>query len=412
MARPPIASLPSMQERLRQLEVATAALITDVSLDGVLRRVVEVAAQVIGARYAAIGVIGPGGKLLESFTTYGIDPQLAQDIGPPPRGHGILGLVIKEGRPVRLPDLTAHPAAHGFPPNHPPMRSFLGVPIVGRRGVFGNLYVTEKRGADQFTDEDEDIAILLAAKAAAAVENARHHEESARLLEEVQQLQRARERFFAMVNHELRNALAAVYGWSEMLVRKRDPATVPRAAFEVLDSAQHAIHLIDDLLDLSRLDEDRLKPVIREVEPTSMATRAMVRVTPAAERKGVTLLLTPTSGLPNCDTDASRVEQILVNLLGNAIKYAPAKSTVLVTITSGEGRVAYRVEDDGPGVPPDDVERIFDIYVTKADEESRGLGLGLPLSRRLARLLGGELHAVSQPGRGGCFVLEVLASAS
>jgi signal transduction histidine kinase len=412
MARPPIASLPSMQERLRQLEVATAALITDVSLDGVLRRVVEVAAQVIGARYAAIGVIGPGGKLLESFTTYGIDPQLAQDIGPPPRGHGILGLEIKEGRPVRLPDLTAHPAAHGFPPNHPPMRSFLGVPIVGRRGVFGNLYVTEKRGADQFTDEDEDIAILLAAKAAAAVENARHHEESARLLEEVQQLQRARERFFAMVNHELRNALAAVYGWSEMLVRKRDPATVPRAAFEVLDSAQHAIHLIDDLLDLSRLDEDRLKPVIREVEPTSMATRAMVRVTPAAERKGVTLLLTPTSGLPNCDTDASRVEQILVNLLGNAIKYAPAKSTVLVTITSGEGRVAYRVEDDGPGVPPDDVERIFDIYVTKADEESRGLGLGLPLSRRLARLLGGELHAVSQPGRGGCFVLEVLASAS
>jgi signal transduction histidine kinase len=412
MARPPIASLPSMQERLRQLEVATAALITDVSLDGVLRRVVEVAAQVIGARYAAIGVIGPGGKLLESFTTYGIDPQLAQDIGPPPRGHGILGLVIKEGRPVRLPDLTAHPAAHGFPPNHPPMRSFLGVPIVGRRGVFGNLYVTEKRGADQFTDEDEDIAILLAAKAAAAVEHARHHEESARLLEEVQQLQRARERFFAMVNHELRNALAAVYGWSEMLVRKRDPATVPRAAFEVLDSAQHAIHLIDDLLDLSRLDEDRLKPVIREVEPTSMATRAMVRVTPAAERKGVTLLLTPTSGLPNCDTDASRVEQILVNLLGNAIKYAPAKSTVLVTITSGEGRVAYRVEDDGPGVPPDDVERIFDIYVTKADEESRGLGLGLPLSRRLARLLGGELHAVSQPGRGGCFVLEVLASAS
>jgi signal transduction histidine kinase len=401
-----------MQERLRQLEVATAALITDVSLDDVLRRVVEVAAQVIGARYAAIGVIGPGGKVLESFTTYGIDPQIAQAIGAPPRGHGILGLVIREGRAVRLPDLTAHPAAHGFPPNHPPMHSFLGVPIVGRRGVFGNLYVTEKRGAEQFTDEDEDIAILLAAKAAAAVENARHHEESAQLLEEVQQLQRARERFFAMVNHELRNALAAVYGWSEMLVRKRDPATVPRAAFEVLDSAQHAIHLIDDLLDLSRLDEDRLKPVIREVEPSSMATRAMVRVTPAAERKGVTLRLTPTSGLPNCDTDASRVEQILVNLLGNAIKYAPASSTVRMTITSGDGRVAYRVEDDGPGVAPSEVERIFDIYVTKADEESRGLGLGLPLSRRLARLLGGELHAVSQPGHGGCFVLEVLASAS
>ena len=97
----------------------------------------------------------------------------------------------------------------------------------GRRGVFGNLYLTEKLGGEAFTDEDEHIAVLLAATTAAAVENARLHEESARLLEEVQQLHRTRERFFAMVNHELRNALAAVYGWAEMLVRKKDPATVP-----------------------------------------------------------------------------------------------------------------------------------------------------------------------------------------
>ncbi|HST07602.1 MAG TPA: HAMP domain-containing sensor histidine kinase, partial [Gemmatimonadaceae bacterium] len=161
------------------------------------------------------------------------------------------------------------------------------------------------------------------AKTAAAVENARHHEQSARLLAEVQQLQRARERFFAMVNHELRNALAAVYGWSEMLVRKRDPATVPRAAFEVLDSAQHAIALINDLLDLSRLDEDRLKPVIRRVDPVSIARHAVGRVTPAASLKQVDLQLAARIGLPNCETDASRVEQILVNLLGNAIKHAP-----------------------------------------------------------------------------------------
>jgi len=356
-------------------------------------------------------VIGPGGKVLESFTTYGIDPELGERIGPPPGGHGILGLVVREARPIRLPDLTRHPDSHGFPPHHPPMRSFLGVPIVGRRGAFGNLYLTEKSGGEPFTDEDEDIAVLLAAKAAAAIENARHHEESARLLEEVQQLQRARERFFAMVNHELRNALAAVYGWSEMLVRKRDPATVPRAAFEVLGSAQHAIGLINDLLDLSRLDEDRLKPIIRVVEPASIAKRAMGLVTPAAERKEVALHLVASPELSNCATDASRVEQILVNLLGNAIKYAPGRSVVQLRIAASDGRVVYRVEDDGPGVPAGDIERIFDIYVTRADEESRGLGLGLPLSRRLARLLGGELRAISRPGRGGCFILEVPASA-
>ena len=387
-------------------------MITEVSLEGVLARVTQVAAEVIGARYAAIGVLGSDGKMLEHFTTYGIDDEQRARIGAPPQGRGILGLIIRDAKPLRLPDLIRHPDSCGFPPHHPPMHSFLGVPIFGRGGVFGSLYLTEKAGGEEFSEEDEDLAILLAAKTAAAVENARHHQESARLLAEVQQLQRTRERFFAMVNHELRNALAAVYGWSELLVRKRDPATVPRAAFEVLDSAQYAIALINDLLDLSRLDEDRLKPVIRRVEPVSMARHAVGRVTPAANLKQVALHLTPSPGLPNCETDASRVEQILVNLLTNAIKHAPERSSVTLSITAVNARVVYRVEDEGPGVLPGDAERIFDIYVTKADEEAQGLGLGLPLSRRLARLLGGELHAVSHPGKGGCFILEVPAGQS
>jgi signal transduction histidine kinase len=402
----------SIQQRLKRLEVASSLMITEVSLEGVLTRVAQVAAEVIGARFAAVGVLGSDGKVLEHFTTFGIDDELRARIGRPPEGHGILGLIIRDAKPLRLPDLTRHPASCGFPPHHPPMNSFLGVPIFGRSGVFGSLYLTEKVGGEEFTEEDEDLAILLAAKTAAAVQNARHHEESARLLAEVQQLHRARERFFAMVNHELRNALAAVYGWAELLVRKRDPATVPRAAFEVLDSAQYAIALINDLLDLSRLDEDRLKPVIRRVDPVSIARHAVGRVTPAATLKQVVLNLIPNPALPNCETDANRVEQILVNLLGNAIKHAPERSSVTLSIAAVNERVVFRVEDDGPGVPLTDIERIFDIYVTKADEEAQGLGLGLPLSRRLARLLGGELHAVAHPGKGGCFILEVPASQS
>jgi signal transduction histidine kinase len=290
------------------------------------------------------------------------------------------------------------------------MHSFLGVPIVGKRGIFGNLYLTEKLGGEVFTEEDEDIAILLAANTAAAVENARLHEESARLLEEVQQLHRARERFFAMVNHELRNALAAVYGWAEMMVRKKDPTTVPKAAFEVLDSAQQAVGLINDLLDLSRLDEDRLKPVIRATEPGSMARRALARVTPAAEAKRVLLQVDVGPDLPSCETDASRVEQILINLVGNAINHAPEGSTVRLKVTAEESMVVYTLEDEGSGILEAEVERIFDIYVTKAAGENRGTGLGLPLSRRLARLLGGELRAVARPGHGGCFILELPAS--
>jgi len=407
MSLPAVVQLASTQERLKQVVAATPALITEVSLDGVLQRAVQISAEIIGARYAAVGIVAPDGRTLEHFSTYGVDPEVVAEIGTPPRVHGILSIMIREARPVRMTDLTKHPDYRGMPPHHPPMRSFLGVPILGTRGAVGNLYLAEKIGGETFTAEDEDIAILLAAKTAAAIENARHHEESARLLEEVQQLQRTRERFFAMVNHELRNALAAVYGWSEMLVRKKDPATVPRAAFEVMESAQDAIALINDLLDLSRLDEDRLKPIIKAVEPISMASRSMRRMTPNASLKQVTLQLAAAPDLPTCETDANRVEQILVNLLGNAIRYAPEKSAVRVSITAREGRVVYQVDDDGPGVPAGDTERIFDIYVTKPGEESLGLGLGLPLSRRLARLLGGELHAVARPEHGGCFVLEV-----
>ena len=397
-------------KRLERLVEAASSLLTEVSLEGVLDQVVAIAAEAIGAQYAAIGVLGPDGRILESFTTFGVDPDLRQLIGPPPRGHGILGLVIREARPIRLPDLTRHPDSYGFPPHHPPMHSFLGVPIIGKRGVFGNLYLTEKLGGGTFTESDEHLAVLLATNTAAAVENARLHEESARLLEEVQQLHRARERFFAMVNHELRNALAAVYGWSEMMVRKKDPATVPRAAFEVLDSAQRAVGLINDLLDLSRLDEDRLKPVFRATEPVSIAKRAAGRVTPAADAKRVTVSLDSSSDLPSCETDASRVEQILLNLLGNAIHHTAEGSTVHLRVAADQSRVIYIVDDEGPGIPEDEVERIFDIYVTQAAGESRGVGLGLPLSRRLARLMGGELQAVSRPGAGGRFVLELPAT--
>jgi signal transduction histidine kinase len=395
--------------RLERLVEAGTLLVSELSLEGVLEQTVQIAASVIGARYAAIGVLAPDGRTIEKFHTHGMSEAERAAIGPPPSGHGILGLVIREGRVIRLPDLQRHPDSYGFPPHHPPMHSFLGAPITGRRGTFGNLYLTEKIGDTAFTEEDEHIAVLLAAQTAAAVENARLHEESARLLEEVQNLHRGRERFFAMVNHELRNALAATFGWAEMLVRKKDPATVPAAAYEVLDSADQAVKLINDLLDLSRLDEDRLRPVIRPIDPLTVTRRALGRLLPAAEARQVKLETRSSPDLPPCHTDASRLEQILVNLVGNGIRYAAAEGTVLVSLTSDSGRIIFTVENDGPGITPEDAERIFDIYVTKADDETRSFGLGLPLSRRLARLLGGELRAVVRSS-GGCFVLELPAA--
>lgn len=406
---PPSPHAPDPAERLERLVAAISGLITELSLGGVLQRVADLAGALIGARYAAVGLLGADGRTLESFTTHGMTVEERRRIGDHPRGHGILGLVIHQGQSIRLADLTTHPARHGFPALHPEMRSFLGVPIVGKRGVLGDLYLTEKLGGGEFSAEDEHLATLLASQAAAAIENARLHEESARLLEEVQQLHRSRERFFAMVNHELRNSLAAVYGWAEMLVRRKEPGTVPRAAFEVLDSAEQAISLINDLLDLSRLDEDRLKPVIRDVDSAAVVRQAISRLTPAADSKQVRLAAVVPPEPPTCRTDPHRVEQILVNLLTNAVRHTPNGTTVTVTLESAGGDVVFRIEDAGPGVPREDLERIFDIYQTKA-AEGKGSGLGLPLSRRLARLLGGELRAEAHPSGGGCFVLQLSSS--
>jgi signal transduction histidine kinase len=162
-------------DRLRALVETGIAINSELSLDGVLERIVEAAAKVTGARYAALGVIDPAGSGLERFVTYGITPEVRTEIGEPPHGRGILGVLIEDARPLRLHDLTEDPRSVGFPPGHPVMRSFLGVPILLRSVAYGNLYLAEKAGGD-FTDEDEELLTLLAAQAAVAVENARLYE--------------------------------------------------------------------------------------------------------------------------------------------------------------------------------------------------------------------------------------------
>jgi signal transduction histidine kinase len=162
-------------ERLRALVDTGIAINSELSLDGVLERIVEAAATVTGARYAALGVIDPAGTALERFVTHGIDDETRTTIGDPPHGRGILGVLIEDAKPLRLHDLSEDPRSVGFPPGHPPMTTFAGVPILLRGVAYGNLYLTEKAGGD-FTDEDEELLTLLAAQAAVAIENARLYE--------------------------------------------------------------------------------------------------------------------------------------------------------------------------------------------------------------------------------------------
>jgi two-component system sensor histidine kinase DevS len=171
--------LVSAQQRMQGLLSAVVALAEDLSLEAVLHRVVSSACHLVQAEYGALGVLGRD-RALSHFITVGIDEELARRIGPLPTGHGVLGLLIRDPKPLRLHDLRQHPDAYGFPKNHPPMKSFLGVPIRVRDVVFGNLYLTQKRGGGDFTDEDEDLAEALAAAAGVAIENAGLYEDARR----------------------------------------------------------------------------------------------------------------------------------------------------------------------------------------------------------------------------------------
>ncbi len=167
------------QEHVEGLLGAVVSMTEDLSLEAVLDRLVQSACELVGARYGALGVIGDD-QQLSHFITVGIDEEGARVIGDLPTGHGVLGELIREPKPLRLHDLGEHPIAVGFPANHPPMNTFLGVPVRVRDEVFGNLYLTEKIGGQEFTGEDEDLAVALAAAAGVAIQNAKLFDDSAR----------------------------------------------------------------------------------------------------------------------------------------------------------------------------------------------------------------------------------------
>lgn len=167
------------RDRVHGLLDAVVSVGSDLDLETVLHRIVETAATLVDASYGALGVIGDENTLVQ-FVPVGLSEEEIARIEHWPHGLGLLGLLIKEPQTLRLTHISQHPESYGFPPGHPPMGSFLGVPVRVRNEVFGNLYLTEKRGGGEFDDEDEAIVVALATAAGVAIENARLYEETRR----------------------------------------------------------------------------------------------------------------------------------------------------------------------------------------------------------------------------------------
>ena len=168
------------RDRVQSLLEAVMSVGRELDLAHALRRIVEAAAVLVDARYAALGVIGPDGETLSQFLTVGVSQDQVDAIGPLPSGHGILGQLIRHPEPLRLTELSSHAASYGFPDHHPPMHTFLGVPVRVRDQVFGNLYLTDKHGGQDFDADDEAVIATLAVAAGVAIDNARLYEEGRR----------------------------------------------------------------------------------------------------------------------------------------------------------------------------------------------------------------------------------------
>jgi signal transduction histidine kinase len=357
----------SVGDRDRRLIEAGMILASELSLDVVLLRIVQVAAELTDARYGALGVLTPDGQRIEEFITVGISPEMRAALGDPPTGHGLLGTLIREAHPMRVSDIAADPRSVGFPPNHPPMRSLLGAPVTGRGRIFGNIYLTDKQDTDAFDDEDERVLVVLAAQAAIAVENARLYDEAERSGRELRRLEmlEERERIAKELHDGVIQSLFAVGMSLQGVAAMSGDENVSRRLDAAVEDVDHAIRDLRNYIFGLRpgiLADRQLDVAVRELAE-EFGARAGVVIVVAIDGETASQLA----------SRAADVIQLVREALSNVERHADA-TTCRVSLRRGD--------DDGLIVEIDDDGKGFDVSAP-----SSGMGLS-NLRKRVASLDG------------------------
>jgi signal transduction histidine kinase len=359
------------------LIAAGMELASERTLDAVLLRIVQLAVELTDARYGALGVLTSDGRSIEEFITVGITAEERAELGDPPTGHGLLGALIREARPLRIPDIAADSRSVGFPPNHPPMRSLLGAPVTGRGRAFGNIYLTDKQGADAFDDEDERVLVVLATQAAVAVENARLSDEAERKGRELQRLQvlEERERIGKELHDGVIQSLFAVgMNLQAMATASGDDAIANRLEAAVED-VDHAIRDLRNYI-------FGLRPGILADRQLDQAIKEMA--TEFGARSGVvTVVEVDADAAANLTSRATDLVQLVREALSNVGRHGAATTC----------RVSLRRDDHGFMLEVDDDGRGFDIDLTT-------WGMGLRNLEERVGSLGGTFDVQSTPGEG------------
>ncbi len=388
---------------LERLYAATAAISAAIDDEAqLLRTVPEEFALLLNVRYGALGLLGEEGGLTE-FHTHGLTPEQEEFLRPtPPVGRGILGALLHEGRPLRIGDIEADDRRAGMPVGHPPMRSFLGVPLIASSRVIGRLYATDREDGT-FSASDEALAMGFAAAAAVAIESARR---TARLVNS-ERLRAAGELALG-ISHDFNNILATILGRVEvMLSHARDPE-VADGLIAIRRAARDGASIAGRIREFGRaIDLNDFRAVDLRV----LAIDAVQFTRPRWDRASsgdqnapdidVTFDFVP---IPPVDGDPVSIREVLVNLLFNALDALPGGGRIVVGVRPAAGEsVLLQVRDSGTGIPVGAQAHVFAPFFTT--KGSRGSGLGLAMVRRVMDGHGGSVHFETAPGRGTTFTL-------
>lgn len=352
-------------------------LASELSLEVVLLRIIELAVDLTDARYGALGVLAPDGRSIEEFITVGITPEERAALGDPPTGHGLLGTLITEARPLRIPDISADPRSVGFPPNHPHMKSLLGAPVTGRGRVFGNIYLTDKQGDETFDEEDERVLVVLATQAAIAVENARLYDETERKSRELQRLQvlEERERIAKELHDGVIQSLFAVGMSLQGLAAASNDESMSNRLEAAVEDVDHSIRDLRNYI-------FGLRPGILADRQLDQALKEMASEFGA--RSGVvTVLDVDTEAASELASRAADLVQLAREALSNVGRHGSA-TTCRVSLRREDAGLLLEIDDDGRG---------FDVDTTT-------WGMGLSNLRERVGSLGGVLEVESTPGEG------------
>ena len=510
-----VARLSQLNETLRGRTAGQHSI----SIRELLLQLVLQACEITGARYGAVGVLKEDRTSLKDFIHVGVPDETVKAVGHLPEGKGLLGAVIHDASTIRVPDIAADPRSVGFPPGHPPMKSFLGVPLRIGNEVFGNFYVSDKQGGIAFTEEDARHLERFSAQAALTLAYVRQAEEEERRLFEIvvqyaphgivyfpadprgealgnpaalrtlglitrgndpkrtydlkhpdgsplkdeelpstralrmeavinfeviidrrrggpvpglvsaapvrsesgavlgavvifqditalKQLQHLSRDFLALVAHDLRTPLQSVLLQVEALIRRSEgeAAHVPMTTLQAIRRNGLQIdRLVRDLLDAARVDAHGITLDLATVRLPDLATSIVSQIEGVLGSHSVSVEVSGTP--PPVAADPQRVEQIVTNLLENASKYSTEGSPIRILIASTDGGATIAVQDEGPGISPEELPRLFDRYfqTQRARGTRRGLGLGLFIAKGLVEAHGGRISVESIPNVGSTF---------